>query len=282
MPELKRNKVFDLLGAVPTNPRWSWCAVSPDHKLAVFTLWEDEMIDGRNRLLWDDYHTISRNGEADQRRVLDLVIDEGIPAYGLICVARDPSATPRSIKEVRPDYLMRLKIVKDSEGVWGLHEGKILMAELVKNASRLKQLHSNGLADLGNPPEGADIPDRALSVGYTVVRDDKVRAYVIQRANGCCEYCGEEGFEMPSGRRYLEAHHIIALSNQGRDTVDNVIALCPEHHRQAHYGVNAESLEAQFIEIVRKKQNQQAQQGVALQPAARSESDFSGSLPPST
>jgi 5-methylcytosine-specific restriction enzyme A len=263
MPELKRNKVFDLLGAVPANPRWSWCAVSPDHKLAVFTLWEDEMIDGRNRLLWDDYHTVSRNGEIDQKRVLDLVIDKGIPTYGLICVARDPSATPRSIKEVRPDYLMRLKIVKDSDGVWGLHEGRILMAELVKHTSRLKQLHTNGLADLGNPPDGADTPDRALSVGYTVVRDDKVRAYVIQRANGCCEYCGEEGFEMPSGLRYLEAHHIIALSNQGRDTVDNVIALCPDHHRQAHYGVNAESLEAQFIEIVRMKQNQQAQQAAS-------------------
>jgi 5-methylcytosine-specific restriction enzyme A len=261
MSELKRNKLFDLLGAVPTNPRWSWCAVSPDHTLAVFALWEDEMIHGRNRLMSNGNHTISRNGVADQRRVLELVMAKGIPAYGLICVARDTSAIPRSIKEVRPDYLMRLKIEKDSEGIWGRHAGRILMAELVKNTSRLKHLHTNGLADLGNPPEGVDIPDRALSVGYTVVRDDKVRAFVIQRANGCCEYCGKEGFEMPTGRRYIEAHHIIALSNQGRDTIENLIALCPEHHRQAHYGVNAETLEAQFIMIVRKMQNQKAQSG---------------------
>jgi 5-methylcytosine-specific restriction protein A len=61
---------------------------------------------------------------------------------------------------------------------------------------------------------------------------------------------------MANGRYYLEAHHIIALSGAGRDTVDNVIALCPEHHREAHYGADAESLERRFIEIVRKKQSQ--------------------------
>jgi 5-methylcytosine-specific restriction protein A len=254
MADLKRNKVFDLLGAVPTNPRWSWCATSPDHKLAVFTLWEDEIVNGRNRLSWDDYQVLSRNGEADQKRTLELVMTKDIPAYGLICIARDPSATPRSIKEVRPDYLMRLKVVKDSGGVWGIHTGKILLAEVVKNLGRLKHISTNGLMDLGHPPDGNDAPDRALSVGYTVVRDDKVRAYVIQRAESCCEYCGHKGFLMPNDRHYLEAHHIIALANQGRDTVDNVIALCPAHHREAHYGTEAESLEVQFIEIVRKKQ----------------------------
>ncbi|MES2594412.1 MAG: HNH endonuclease [Verrucomicrobiota bacterium] len=255
MAELGRNKVFELLGAVPTNPRWSWCAVTPDHKRAVFTLWEDEMIAGRNRLLWDDYDTIIKHGEVDQRRVLDLVIAEEIPAYGLICVAQDTSATPRSIKEVRPDYLMRLKVVRDSAAVWGLHQGEILLAELVKNISTLGQLHTNALADLRNPPPGVDAPDRALSVGYTVVRDDKVRSYVIKRADGRCEHCGALGFLLPYGGRYLEAHHIISLANQGRDNANNVIALCPEHHRQAHYGVDAESLEAQFIETVFKKEN---------------------------
>jgi 5-methylcytosine-specific restriction protein A len=256
MADLKRNKVFELLGAVPTNPRWSWCATSPDHKLAVFTLWEDEIVNGRNRLSWDDYRAVSRNGEADQKRTLNLVMTKDIAAYGLICVARDPLATPRSIKEVRPDYLMRLKVVKDADGFWGIHIGKILLAEVVKNVGRLKHLSTNGLMDLGNPPEGDDSPDRALSVGYTVVRDDKVRAYVIHRAEGRCEHCGQEGFLMPSGRHYLEAHHIIALANQGRDTVDNVIALCPAHHREAHYGTEAESLEALFVKIVREKQHQ--------------------------
>ena len=61
------------------------------------------------------------------------------------------------------------------------------------------------------------------------------------------------GFLMENGRHYLEAHHIIALSNSGKDTVDNVIALCPQHHRQAHYGADAESIEEEFINILQKQ-----------------------------
>lgn len=53
---------------------------------------------------------------------------------------------------------------------------------------------------------------------------------------------------MPNGQNYLEAHHIIALADDGEDTLRNVIALCPTHHREAHYGVQAEELEAMFIE----------------------------------
>lgn len=55
------------------------------------------------------------------------------------------------------------------------------------------------------------------------------------------------GFLLPSGQRYVEAHHIIALAADGRDTLSNVIALCPGHHREAHYGVDAETLESDFV-----------------------------------
>jgi len=41
---------------------------------------------------------------------------------------------------------------------------------------------------------------------------------------------------MADGRLYLETHHIISLSENGSDEVGNVVALCPNHHREAHYG----------------------------------------------
>jgi 5-methylcytosine-specific restriction protein A len=58
------------------------------------------------------------------------------------------------------------------------------------------------------------------------------------------------GFLLPDGSHYLEAHHIIALAKQGPDTVDNVIALCPSDHREAHYGAKSVAMESEMIEII--------------------------------
>lgn len=245
-PNLKRNDVFELLGTKPTNPRWSWCAISPDHRRAVFTIWEDEVSYGKNRLISNIQSVTRRNGEADLKRIIDLVIDNNIPAYGLVCTAHDPQAPTRIIKEVRGDYVISLQIEKDADGIIAKHGKLVLLAELVANIGRLRYSQNNGLLDLENAPHGTDTPDRALTSGWTVIRDNKVRAYVIKLAGGKCEYCGRDGFAMSNGQRYLEAHHIIALSAAGRDVVDNVIALCPEHHREAHFGINAEKLEEEF------------------------------------
>jgi 5-methylcytosine-specific restriction protein A len=110
----------------------------------------------------------------------------------------------------------------------------------------------NAIDDLSAPPEGNQFPDRASVVVQAIKRDNRVRAHAIKRARGKCEYCNVQGFATTNGRFYVEAHHIIALCDAGRDTVDNVIALCPQHHRQAHYGKDAESLESEFIKILEK------------------------------
>jgi len=108
-------------------------------------------------------------------------------------------------------------------------------------------LGPSALSDLSDWPEGTVSPDRASRTSNYFPRDPEVRAFVIKRAKGRCEYCGRTGFELPDGRCYVEAHHVIGLAKNGPDTVTNVIALCPEHHREAHFGVNAEDLEAKFI-----------------------------------
>ena len=114
----------------------------------------------------------------------------------------------------------------------------------------------NAIDDLSAPPDGNQFPDRASVVVQVIKRDNRVRAHAIKRAKGKCEYCNVQGFPTTNGRFYVEAHHIIALCDSGRDTVDNVVALCPQHHRQAHYGKDAESLESKFIKILKKLNNE--------------------------
>lgn len=46
------------------------------------------------------------------------------------------------------------------------------------------------------------------------------------------------GFEKPNGEPYSEAHHVIPVTNLARGSLghQNIMVLCPNHHRQAHYG----------------------------------------------
>lgn len=106
----------------------------------------------------------------------------------------------------------------------------------------------DAINDLEEPYFGNPTPQRQELTSRVFQRDWKVRQRVLERAKGRCEHCLTEGFLMSNGNNYLEAHHIIALADDGEDTLGNVIALCPTHHREAHYGVQAENLEAQFME----------------------------------
>ncbi|HFF3786519.1 HNH endonuclease [Enterobacter mori] len=69
-------------------------------------------------------------------------------------------------------------------------------------------------------------------------RNPDVVAEVLLRAQNNCECCDAPApFQRTKdGRYYLEVHHIIPLSENGEDNVDNAIALCPNCHRQEHYG----------------------------------------------
>ncbi|MDB0030127.1 HNH endonuclease [Opitutales bacterium] len=69
-------------------------------------------------------------------------------------------------------------------------------------------------------------------------RNQDVVAEVLLRANGICEDCDNDApFQRrKNGEPYLEVHHIIPLSENGEDAVDNAMALCPNCHREAHYG----------------------------------------------
>jgi hypothetical protein len=82
---------------------------------------------------------------------------------------------------------------------------------------------------------------QTLSLTVTAfLRNPDVAAEVLERADGKCESC-----KLPAPFRrasdaspYLEVHHVVRLADGGEDTVKNAIALCPNCHRRAHYGVD--------------------------------------------
>lgn len=67
------------------------------------------------------------------------------------------------------------------------------------------------------------------------VRDRYVSEYAKRRAHGICQLCGRPApFNDKNGNPYLETHHIIWLGEGGDDSINNVVALCPNCHRKMH------------------------------------------------
>jgi len=102
--------------------------------------------------------------------------------------------------------------------------------------------NTNAIDDMGT-----DSPDHSLSEQWSYARDKKVRGAVLRRAKGKCEFCGKPGFILPNRKRYLETHHVIYLANDGADKLTNVIAVCPNDHREAHFGKRREVIESEMI-----------------------------------
>lgn len=86
-------------------------------------------------------------------------------------------------------------------------------------------------------------PKKIPRTVYVYQRNPDVVAEVLDRANGVCERCKKPApfnrrkqEDEKEGTPYLEVHHKIFLSHGGDDTVENAEALCPNCHREKHYG----------------------------------------------
>lgn len=99
------------------------------------------------------------------------------------------------------------------------------------------------------PPVFVDqfsLPQRHATVGTAFDRSAKVRREVLERAQGACELCNEPGFVTASGAIFLETHHVVALSDDGPDEVWNVVAVCPNDHRRAHFDEHRDTIQTQL------------------------------------
>jgi predicted HNH restriction endonuclease len=85
-------------------------------------------------------------------------------------------------------------------------------------------------------------------------RSGLVIAIAKLRADYRCEVedCAHPPFIGKDGKPYCEVHHIVPLSEGGRDTIGNVACVCPAHHREAHLGTRATELR-QMLTALRQR-----------------------------
>lgn len=122
---------------------------------------------------------------------------------------------------------------------------KLISCSLDKLMTAYDQQHIKPMAVNDSKPK--------IRVGRTTLydRNPLVVAIAKVRASNKCEIptCTNEMFINSSGSPYCEVHHIIQLSQGGVDEIENVVCLCPAHHREAHYGKNALALRFLFHNI---------------------------------
>lgn len=90
--------------------------------------------------------------------------------------------------------------------------------------------------------------NRHESSGLVYPRSAEVRRGVLHRAAGRCECCAAPGFLMGNGGVYLETHHVFSLAVEGPDVEWNVVAVCPNDHRRAHFGSDRDGIRARLVE----------------------------------
>jgi len=106
-------------------------------------------------------------------------------------------------------------------------------ADLEEGELRTSSLEELRAAALAKAAPNSSVQQKSVNARK---RELAVKAYVLRRADGCCEYCQEDApFRTDKGQPYLETHHILRLVDSGPDHPANVIGVCPNCHRRAHF-----------------------------------------------
>lgn len=225
-------------GRAASNPKfcYDWAFEKPN-KLILLNIWYSHLDENRGKIFsnisLNPYLGASPNALVKERSrklvtAIRTAYAKNLPVRVVLLegIRRDRNAAISKASKVKARML-------DSE-IWhvsALNESKA-EAILVRGYKSKKQRY---LDQFDSPEyEAQKVP----SIGTKFQRNPKVRAFALQRAAGRCEWCKSKGFELPNGDIYLETHHIIPLAEEGKDSAANVIVLCPNHHREAHYGMN--------------------------------------------
>jgi 5-methylcytosine-specific restriction protein A len=111
--------------------------------------------------------------------------------------------------------------------------------------------------------------DAAIAAGQPVVpshttpstyrsRSAVVARYVLARAAGNCEACGRLApFHRVNGTPFIEVHHTRRIADEGPDDIHHVSGICPNCHREAHFGPDIHGFREKIEKIVAEKEKTQ-------------------------
>lgn len=239
-----------------SNPKYcyEWAYVEPG-KVVVLNLWFDSMKvrDGavvqefNMRQFAESQRRKPHGGTTAKRalamdRAVQVAFNQGLPVRVVVCDGsqRNPDDPNSRASRVNKRYL-------DSEP-WSVTSYDQLTGKCSVTRGQVAERFVDQFDPVG--PLAAETERKKVQTAV-YSRSPEVRRRVLTRASGCCEWCGKRGFLTQDGRIYLETHHIEPLSEGGADSETNVAALCPNHHREAHFSVDQEQFKQSLLRKVK-------------------------------
>ena len=148
---------------------------------------------------------------------------------------------------LKPAINVGAKVASEIEELIGALQGKASRNEAGFEVEVRAQLAKSYLP----VPSGEKSPKSASVQITQFQRDPGVKAWVLRAAAGRCECCSQMApFQSPDGTPYLEVHHVRKLADAGSDTISNAVALCPNCHREIHYGENAQQMTERLYQLL--------------------------------
>ena len=168
------------------------------------------------------------------------------------CLGYETQIRPDSNGNSRKAFVFQLDINSSINIEYVIPSSPALIAEerkktKTKSTKRIEELRQAAL-------EVPETRDRVEKQRVAYRRAEAIKKYVLARANGICEGCDKPAPFRTSKGPYLECHHLHRLADGGPDHPANVIALCPNCHREAHFSQNKRVVNLLFQKIVNEKE----------------------------
>lgn len=226
------------------NPKYcyNWAFVQRG-KLVVLCLWHENMTDKDGVISYSWDVPVERNPPIVRRRInqaneaIREALESNLPLRIIVCGAADEhNGRRRAGARCLDPQPWHVESYLESGA-----------ARLVRGAGPTTCDYEDQF-DLAGPIGGS--AERVERQSFAFTRRADVRRHALNRSQGRCEHCKQKGFQMGNGKIYLETHHIVPLHENGDDTSENVIALCPNHHKEAHYGERQKEMRDEMLKTI--------------------------------
>ena len=243
---LKNRELCDMFlcspqGGMRRSTRTNTLVIVSNHVRSIYDdRWENDIIhytgmgvSGDQNLNWSQNKTLAQSPSIGiDVHLFEVFVDKEYIYTGTVKLVGNPyeEVQPDEAGNLRKVWMFPLKITRGKRP-------EIPDSVIQINRSRRERM-AKELSD-SELKKRAKCASRRPSTSVSSVkrheRSEWVSEYSKRWAEGVCQLCGEPApFLDKDGAPFLESHHINWLSRDGEDSIENVVALCPNCHRRVH------------------------------------------------